>query len=444
MTVLTHTFPNGFRVVYEKPMNDIPITAAYVFCDIGSIHEHDGIRGASHFIEHMCFKGTSKIPDSNNIFIEYAKIGAYFNAFTVKRYTCYTIKCQDDYLQHSLEIISDMLMHSLFNKKEFEKEHKVVVQENVNSSNDPDSITADEMDNMLYKGSSYQFPVDDLTYHTRDTLSYADVVNFYHAFYHPSNMVLSIVSHLSFETIKKMIYSTSFTKKIKIVPPLIMPNVNHGVALQHAIEYKMVEKKGITNAHISIGFRVCGRDSPDKYILRILSKIMGTGFTGRLMKILREKHGLVYSAYCDTTFYEHTGDFLFNTKTEINNLLPRGKRLGVLPLLIKVINDMMRNGVTEDEIKVAKGHFKGTALMSLEDISNQTKYNGEGLLISQCEEKVVPYSQIYETFIEKITRKDIVEVIERYFSRKNMCVCLLSEKLPSIETIRRECEKIII
>ena len=89
----THEFPNGFRMIYEKPTNSLQMTVIYAYCDIGSVFEKDGIRGVSHFLEHMCFKGTRQMKNPRDIFLSYDKIGAYFNAFTQKRLTCFTIKC---------------------------------------------------------------------------------------------------------------------------------------------------------------------------------------------------------------------------------------------------------------------------------------------------------------------------------------------------------------
>jgi hypothetical protein len=117
----TFQFPNGFRFIYEKPNSDIPVTSILGFVKLGSIHERDGIRGVSHFIEHMCFKGTKRHPTSKIISRNYDRIGAYFNAYTHKEYTCYEIKCEEQYLENSIHVLSDMMMNSQFNKKEFEK-----------------------------------------------------------------------------------------------------------------------------------------------------------------------------------------------------------------------------------------------------------------------------------------------------------------------------------
>ena len=111
MTIQTYEFPNGFRVIYEKSKSSLPISSLFTFCDAGSVYETENLRGVSHFIEHMCFKGTKKIPKSKDIFMHYDKIGAEFSAFTVQRYTCYTVKCIDEKIDQSIQIVSDIIIY---------------------------------------------------------------------------------------------------------------------------------------------------------------------------------------------------------------------------------------------------------------------------------------------------------------------------------------------
>jgi len=434
MPVTVKTYPNGFRTVYEKSQIALPLTTLHIFCDVGSVHECDGMRGACHLIEHMCFKGTPNIK-SREIFQEYSKIGAYFNAYTEKRYTCYTVKCQDDYVHHCLAILADMLLNSTFNEKEFNKEEKVVVEENNNNENDPEIIVEDSADEMLYRGSSYEQPVDVLRYHTPHTLKYKDVVKFYHTHYNPDRMFLSTVSNLSLKEVDRIVKNTLFTKKGQRHGG--EPVIHHGIRLSREPQYKLIEKRGVSNTEVTIGFRTCGRNSKDKYALNVLSRIMGNGLNGRLMVILREQKGLVYGAFTSTDYYEHLGDFVFNTKTRAENLFFHGKgEPGVLPLLFKIIDDMMKKGVTKEELETAKGNYRGAFLMGLQDIVVQTRYNGEELIFKRSD-KIVPYKDIYETYIKDITLEDIRHVIEKYFIRENMCICILSEKLPSLDVIQR-------
>jgi predicted Zn-dependent peptidase len=444
MTVTHKKYPNDFRIVYERSLNALPLTTLYIFCDVGSVHEDDMLRGASHFIEHMCFKGTSKI-SASKIINEYSKIGAYFNAYTSKRYTCYTIKCQDQYIHHSLEILTDMLMHSKFKEEEYHREHKVVVEENNNNDNNPDIILQDTINQLLYKGSSYEQPVDSLKYHTKDRLHYRDVIDFYHKYYHPSRMLMSVVSNTPLKEIEKIVRKMPFMK-IKKPTHFVEPVIRHGIMKYREPQIQLIEKRGVTNAHIMIGFRICGCRSEDYYPLILLSKVMGSGLNGRLMLLLRERRGLVYGASASVECYEYTGDFTFSTKARVENLLHNGERgLGVLPLLVKLINEMITDGITKEELYTTKGNIQGKMILDLQNIVTQTEYNAESIIYGRLgdSDKIVPYKDIYETFVKNITMDDIKRVIKRYFNKENMCVCILSEKLPSLETIKRECVKIV-
>jgi zinc protease len=161
---------------------------------------------------------------------------------------------------------------------------------------------------------------------------------------------------------------------------------------------------------------------------------MGEGLDGRIMTVLREKKGLVYGAKTYTNFYEYSGEFVFSTKTKAENLKK------VLPLLVSIIKDMITHGITREELKTAKGNFKGNVLLELQDIVTQAQHNGEEMLFSGA---IVPYQDIFETFIEPLTVKNMNDMIQRYFTNQNMCVCILSEKLPSLEIVQNVCARII-
>ena len=132
--------PNGLTIIYENPETNIDITSIYCFCKLGSINEDDSTRGASHFIEHMCFQGTKKFKKPEQISHIYDKYGAYFNAFTENEQTCYTIKCPDEYLYPCIDVLSELMFYSTFSKNEYKKELQVVIQESVNSSENYESI----------------------------------------------------------------------------------------------------------------------------------------------------------------------------------------------------------------------------------------------------------------------------------------------------------------
>ena len=454
MTIKIHTFPNGFRLIHEKPKSKLPITSIHTFCDLGSVYENDDIRGVSHFIEHMTFKGTKKIPKAKDIFTQYDKIGAYFNAYTVERYTCYTIKCNDDYVENSIDIVSDMMMNSVFNRREYNKEYKVVVEESISDENEPEDLIQRLTNKLLYNGSSYENPVDCLAYHKNKGLKYEDVLEIYKTFYRPDRMILSVVSNIPFETIKKMLKQTFFMNRSSGTNIIKYP-MNLTITPQSDIQYKIEKKSGILTTLLTVGFRTCNMRSPHKYALNLLKHILVGGMSGRLFMILREKNGLTYSSDVDTTYHEHMGDFTISTECDYHKMMHNGKSQGVFELIVELLNDLLKHGVTQEELDIAKGFLQGHMSIKMEDNDIQCEYNGKRLLLfhasngegdgeskgdTKCDHTIiVPYHKKFETYYANIRTVDVNRVIRTYLKRENMNICMVGEHVPTLASVKKAC-----
>ena len=455
MTIKTFTFPNGFRLIHESSNHNIPVSTIYAFCELGSIYENDNVRGVSHFIEHMCFKGTRKIPQSKDIFKHYDKIGAYFNAFTEKQFTCYTIKTQDEFVNSCISILSDIMLNSVFNKKEFIKELKVVVEENVKNTDNSQDLVSNMMNKLLYNGSSYENPIDTIEYHYKKSLNYNKVVDMYKQFYCPDKIVVSIISNIPFNHIVNAIKQSFFIRKnnyksngisnacINIIDKSNPFYINNNLVEQTEIQYNMLSKKGINTTCIMIGFRTCSHDSPDKYILNMLDKILGGTLGSRLFMILREQNGLTYESSSYVEYFENFGSIAIFAKTDHTKIIYNTSKTqkGVLPLMISLLNDLIKNGITQEELQLIKGNLKGTVVVNLDDDAI-AEYNGTQLLL-YCKTKLIPYSKIYDTFYNNITVSQINDIIRKYITKERMSVCLVGgEQMPPLKLIKRECEKI--
>jgi len=440
--IKTYTFPNGFRLVYEKPHANLKNSAIQVFCKLGSIYEHDGIRGASHFIEHMCFKGTRKIPEAKTISENYDKIGAYFNASTYKQYTVYIVKCNNNYVENSIAILSDMMMNSTFRPSEFTKEKKVVEEESIRLENDHFSIITDAVEKQLYEGSSFEHTIDEISYHTKHTLKYDDVVDLYNTFYRPNNMVISIVSTIPFSHLVRFLETTYFMKK-----PTAKCSPNHAwkyqayynIREQSVPKYSVIKRTGAKTTHIMIGFKTCNQFSNDKYILNVLNNIIGGYMSSRMFSTLREENGLTYRSGSQTAYYDSAGHVIFFAETDPQKLLKNGEHVGVLPLIIAIITDLCKHGVTQREVENAKMNLEGTMMLSLENSNTSCEYNGVQTLL-HCTDDTVPYNNIYKTYYKSITRSQINDIVKKYFKLSQMSLCILGETVPSIRSLKTICE----
>jgi predicted Zn-dependent peptidase len=437
MTISTHKFPNGFRLIHEKVTNH-SASCINVFCDVGSIYEPNNLKGASHFIEHMCFKGTKKVPVPKDIFLTYDKVGAYLNAYTEKRYTCYTVKCDSDYLENIIEMIADMMLNSTFNKTEFKKEEHVVIEENIKSEDTPVNIMYDQLTEMIYKGSSFENNIDMLSYH-ETKFDYGEVLEFYKLFYKPSRMVFSITTSCSFNEIKRYLETTDYVKHVSNtteIPPEFM--INPCIKQQEEMRVKIIEMKGHRTSHIGISFRV---ETTDKYIINLFASIMSGPMSSRLFNLLREKNGLTYTSSVSTNYHKEYGDVTFYAETDKNKVLKNGSKPGVLPLLIGELNNLLIFGVTKKEVETAKQYKNGVLKIGSEDIDNLTDNNGENYLIHPREE-IISFKHLYDKRYKHITTNDVNAMIKKYIRPTLMSVSIVGPKITSEKNIRYILNKI--
>jgi predicted Zn-dependent peptidase len=426
MSVKTSQLSSGLKIVYEKAKNPLAMTTFYVFCCIGSANETEPIRGASHLIEHMCFKGTKKMPRAKDISSEYDKIGAYFNAFTEKRYTCYTVKCQDVFVEHCIQILSDIMLNSVFKESEYEKEHKVVMEENRAIENDAQNTIFEETAKLIFEGSSFQYPIDSLNYHTSGHLSYEKVLSVYKASYRPENMIFSVISNLPIRTFERILRKTEFSKPSKERSCDGISAIQHGLSEQRELRFSKIHKPGVKNTLLTIGFRTCSYHSPDKHVLYVLRQILSVGMSSRLFSELREKRGLVYSSSVNTDYFDQTGSFTFFTQTDNHKVMRNKGKPGVVPALLRMINDLVEKGVSMAELKDAKTAIQGNIMLSLETNVSQVLHNGEAVLMRLGDEPIISYESLYDMYYSKVTCEDIKEVVRKYFRQESMSVTLLS------------------
>lgn len=439
---------NNFQVIYEKPSNVIPIAAIYLYIRQGSVNENDGIRGGSHLIEHMCFKGTKEIPNQKVLSTKFDEIGAYFNAFTTKYMTCYTVKCGEFFVKNCLHIISDMVLNSRFSKSDFEKEQNIVKEETIKNESNENIRVGKIIDSLLYEGSCLSYPIDDISYHDH-VFEYNSISQLYKSSYCVENMVLSIVTHIPFSEIKKMLKYTFFTKYPKkhaestfiSLPSIIL-------SPQSEIRYHIRKTEVENSIYMAIGFRTCDIYSKDMFPLQILSNVLAGTMSGRLFILLREKNAVTYSSSVDINNYSFTGDFTIQTSADYNKIIKNGSKPGVLPLIIGELNHLIKNGITEKELHIAKGYMKGSSVINMENCENQAQYNGEYVIMEKYNKtpgsiKYVKYSQIYDQFIHPVKMSDIKRVIKTYFIKSNMSVALCGKHVPSLEKVKSICNKLL-
>jgi len=416
------------------------ITYIQLFCDLGSANEFDGVRGASHMIEHMCFKGTHTIPNKTELMKIFDRNGVYFNAMTEKRYTCYVLKCPDEHVESCLRILATMVLDSTFNRKEFKKEEQVVIQENMISSDNSFKVTKSLVDSVMYEGSSYMHEVDALQYHTKP-FNYDEIVNMYHMFYHPSRMLISMISNRSYANIMNILKKTKFVSNIPVRPIPSQLYINPIIKPYNGLRIKLLHKPNMNTIHLCVGFNV---KTKDKYVLNMLSDIISNSFTSKLDVLLRDKHGLTYMSNVLVNYTEIHGIFCICVMTDSKTILQNQTKSkpGVFPIIMHFLRDLCKNGITPAELRLQKGHTKGILTLQYENSENITYYNGYQSLVFPDRE-VTPFTKFYETHYQPIRKADIDDAIRTYFMRSNMTVCMVGNNLPIEHKVKEICEYIL-
>jgi len=436
--IRTHTFPNGFKYIHQPVGHSLPMTTFFVFIKMGSIHENEPYKkGITHFIEHMCFKGTTRNPTPFDIITTYDDRGAYFNAETHRQYTCYKVKCMDHFIEPCLKTLADMLFHSVFKKKEMDLERHVVLEENIRADDNPLTHIEDAIYKDLYADTPYSDPIDTLDYHkSPQSLPLKDVVQLYREYYRPDNMGISVVSNLPFTTIKHLLEHSTFMTRSKTPSPTLCLET---IPRNHPnIQYKIIRKKGVQATHISLSFRTCPHHHEDVYPLLLLKNIIGGYMSSRLFMLLREKHGLTYTSTARSIHHASSGHFEIYTLCDPSKTLRNKSKPGVLPLLLQLLNDLVEHGITQKELTSTKGYFQGQMTLSMEQGQTKSTYNGiEYILYDKTD--ITPYEKVFKTHVEPVTKDIIHQVIRRYFHPANMFVCLVGEHAPDVEAVQRYC-----
>lgn len=444
----TRTYENGFRVVHEKSFHGSKVASIQVICDVGSIHEPADSRGAAHFIEHMCFKGTPAHPTSYEISSLIDKTGSYINAFTDRRYTKYYIDTTTEHVPKYIELLSDMLLNSVFDKGEYTKEREVVREEMIQDADDAEETALKNADAVIFAGSPYEYPVDELKYHSgKHALQYDKLVEMYRTFYIPSRMILSVCSANSFDAVCEAVEQSCFIKErakerpkaaLRCPQPLVL-----SLTAQQETAYK-IAKMPINPAHICVGFRTCSIYDADRYSLKMLKKILSGSMSSRMFMILREENGLTYSSYTESEHYENAGNFVFYAECDPTKLFANGRassnggansNLGVYPLIMKLIHDLVKDGVTREELEIAKSSYRGTMVVSAENAESIASYNAKNILYQRPDAPL--FENRYKTYVDSITIADINACIKKYFRRENMVVSVVGRAPPSQKMLEK-------
>ena len=397
---------NGQTVVIKEVKNN-PIVTIDTWIKTGSINEDDKNNGVSHFLEHLFFKGTT-----NHAPGEFDKIletkGAITNAATSKDFTHYYITIPSKDFDLALEMHSDMLLHPLIPRKELEKERKVVIEEIMKDANSPNTLVYDNLINMLYTNHPYK----------RKVIGKADIIkniqreqilDYYNTYYNPSNMITVIVGDVdTASAIEKVKYDFN----AEYEKPLEQNFPKEKILTSQARNTAYAD---VQTGYMIIGFRGTDIDDKDSYALDVLSTILGDGRSSVFYQKIKEQKQLANSIGASNTGFKDDGIFY------ISATFNPEKCTKLEESIFEEIKNIQKNGVTQEQLQLAKNIIERDTYYNRESISNIAGEIGYTFVTTND----IKYYDTYIENIKKLTADDVKRAADKYLGINKSAVSIV-------------------
>ncbi len=370
----------------------------------GSRQETPETNGIYHIIEHMIFKGTQKY-NLRDIADISDRLGGKLNAYTGKETTQFYIKAVDEYLDESFDLLTQMVMNSIFPQDEFIKEKNVALQEILEANDNPDTNAFETFYERVFEGNGLAYPVggkvESVSNFTRES-----VYDFYKKTYTPDNLILASVGkvpHKELVSLAESIFKDYPSRKPSDFKFQI-PSIKH--------ETFFKTNDSLAQVYVITGFDGLSIVSPDRHQYMILNDVLGAGMSSRLFQRIREERGLSYTVSSFTDAYMDCGIHMTYSIVEPD-------RVGeYLQVVTDEITTFKREGITQEELKRARDSIKSSIILGFESRSSKMRFNVNNELF--LKQDLTPESIIES--INKTTIDDIYHLSNRYLDLKNMSV----------------------
>ena len=355
---------NGITVVTERIPWVRSVSAGF-WVGTGSRDEEDGLFGASHFLEHLLFKGT---PDrtARQIAEDVDAVGGDMNAFTTKEYTAFYVRVLDDSMDVGLDILSDILWNPAFRPEEVEAERQVILEEILMRADEP----ADLVHEVFHEALFPEHPVGREVLGDEGTISAmsrSDIADFHALHYRPGNVVFAAAGQLEHGAVVNGVARRFAGPTGGVAPQRSVP-----VAPPRPLA---VDPRPTEQVHLVLGVRSLDRHDDDRYALSVVNHVLGGGLSSRLFQKVREERGLAYSVYSYRSAFADAGALAVYAGT-MPSRVPE-----VLDIVRAELDEMGRTGITPRELEVAKGHLVGEMALALEDSAARMSRIGRHQLV---------------------------------------------------------------
>jgi len=373
----------------------------------GSCHERDDEAGMSHFIEHLCFKGTKRRPTPTDISAEIEGIGGILNASTGREETVYWAKVTRAHMATAVDLLFDIAANSVMALEDIEKERKVVIEE-INMNLDlPRERVGMLIDSLLWPGQ----PLGRDVAGSRETVSAigrAAIVDYMSRRYQTGNMVVSVAGEVAHDDVCRLI-----SKHAEML-----------VSGQPEQTYRMdgsqqqprigIDRRDGEQAHFCVATHSVSRCDPNRYAVDALNVVLGGGMSSRLFTELREKRGLAYDIHSYPEHFLSGGSLVVYAGVDPERLVESIH--AVVAELVRV-----RAGVTQEELRRAKELAKGRLELRLEDTQNAALWYGAQELLTH---HILTVEEVEER-IEAVTVENVLQMADEHFRTARLCLAVV-------------------
>lgn len=368
--------PGGVRVVTES-VPGARSASVGVWVGVGSVDETPRLAGASHYLEHLLFKGT-KTRTGYEISAAVDAIGGELNAFTSHEYTCYYARVLAEEAATAVSLVCDVVLDATIARTDVDIERGVILEEIAMRDDDPEDTLGDAFAAALFAGHPVAAPVIG-TVQTISAMTRPQVAGYYHRRYTPDKMVIAVAGGVDHADVLRWVraaFRDRITPTATHDPSAVRPappRTGRGRVVTRP--GTLVVRRDTEQAHLCIGVPAGNRNDPRRAALAVLSAVLGGGMSSRLFRSIREEHGLAYSVYSGASSYADVGSFSVYAGCLPDHLGQVAKLIG------QELAVVAESGITAEELRRAQGQLTGSLVLALEDSESRMSRIGKNTLV---------------------------------------------------------------
>ncbi len=406
---------NGTRAISHR-MRDRESVSVGFCVSVGGRYESDRLKGAAHFLEHLMFKGSRKYK-CEEIKMRVEGVGGTLNAFTSEEQTFYYAKVPSRHVTRAVDVLADMIVNPLLNRRDIAKESMVILEEIKMYRDLPQYYVMELLDQLMWGdhplGKSLAGTAESVSAMTR-----RDLKGFHQGHYVPQGIIAAACGDIDHKAFIAMLRSRLPKQPAAGIAPTFEPVTAEGRGARARFFHKETEQ-----THVALGVPSFEREHPDKYVLNLLHIILGGNMSSRLFDELREKRGLAYSVATGIKTLKDSGMFL--VRAGVDN----GKVTGAVELILRELRKIKRRGVGKDELTRAKDYYTGQLLLGLEDSMDHLLWMTDAVLSL---DRFRSRDEIVRR-IRKVSLSDIQRVAAEIFDEKRYLLSVVGPMAPRKE-----------